>query len=191
MALTRYTVIQTVSAVYPPVQSEVINGPGAGAVTAPAFPATTVAVQNPNAFPVSAVITGNGATISAVIVNGTTVGIAAGTYVIPAAGSFSCTYTGGPPTWAWSATPGGPPALAGRDGDRVRPRHPSRAGPADRDRRREPGVLGRRHVNSWSCRASKLIPDMGQPPVRCGREGKPVRGCRLMGRVGWPAKKRR
>lgn len=65
----------------------------------PAVPASGVAVQNTNAFPVQVVITGG--TLTAVVVNGITVGTAAGTYVVPAYGSISTTNTGAP-TWAWS-----------------------------------------------------------------------------------------
>lgn len=65
----------------------------------PAVPASTVAVQNTNPFPVQVVITGG--TITAVVVNGITVGTGPGTYVVPAYGSISTTNTGSP-TWAWT-----------------------------------------------------------------------------------------
>src|ERR1019366_8768214 len=45
---------------------------------APAFPATTVAVANPYATPIAAVIAANGATITNVSVSGTTAGTSAG-----------------------------------------------------------------------------------------------------------------
>ena len=70
----------------------------------PAVPASTVAVQNPNTYPVTVVITGG--TMTAVIVNGVTVGAGAGTYAVPAAGAISMTFTVAP-TWAWS-NPAGP-----------------------------------------------------------------------------------
>jgi len=69
-------------------------------VTAPAVPASTVAQQNTAGIPVQVVITGG--TITAVVVNGITVGAAAGTYTVPAYGAISITYSVAP-TWAWTA----------------------------------------------------------------------------------------
>lgn len=68
----------------------------------PAVPATGVAQQNVNAYPVQVVISPNGATISNVSVNGITVGTAAGTYTVPAFGAISIAYTVATPTWVWS-----------------------------------------------------------------------------------------
>jgi hypothetical protein len=68
----------------------------------PATPATGVAVQNPNPYPVQVVIGANGATITNVTVNGLTVGTAAGTYFIPAFGTISVAYTVATPTMAWT-----------------------------------------------------------------------------------------
>lgn len=68
----------------------------------PAVPATGVAQQNVNQFPVQVVISANGATITNVSVNGVTVGTAAGTYTVPANGSISITYSVATPTWVWS-----------------------------------------------------------------------------------------
>jgi hypothetical protein len=70
--------------------------------TQPAVPATGVQAQNVNSYPVQAVITANGATITNVSVNGVTAGTAAGTYTVPVLGYISIAYTGGPPTWVWS-----------------------------------------------------------------------------------------
>jgi hypothetical protein len=94
---------------WPAAWSEVVNGPAAGAVTTPAVPASTVAVNNSSGFPVQVVITGG--TMTAVIVGGVTVGTGAGTYVVPAGGTISMTYTVAP-TWAWSQANSGPGALA-------------------------------------------------------------------------------
>jgi hypothetical protein len=68
----------------------------------PAVPATGVAQQNPNAYPVNVVINANGATITNVSVNGITVGTGAGSYVVPAYGSISIAYSVATPTWVWS-----------------------------------------------------------------------------------------
>jgi hypothetical protein len=65
----------------------------------PSVPASTVAQQNVNTYPVQVVISAG--TITAVVVNGITVGSAAGTYTVPAFGSISITYSVAP-TWVWS-----------------------------------------------------------------------------------------
>jgi hypothetical protein len=79
------------------------TGPAAaydsGALTAPGVPLTTVVVQNTFGFPVQVVISAG--TMTAVIVNGVTVGSGAGTYWIPKDGSISLTYTVAP-TWTWA-----------------------------------------------------------------------------------------
>ena len=73
--------------------------PNPPAVTTPAVPASTVTATNTNAFPVLVVVTGG--TLTVVAVNGTTVGSAAGSYVVPAGGTIAITYSVAP-TWAWS-----------------------------------------------------------------------------------------
>jgi hypothetical protein len=73
-------------------------------LTPPTVPATTVPAQNGNSYPVTVVISANGATITAVTVNGVVVGNAAGTYVVPPYGSISITYTVATPTWTWTGT---------------------------------------------------------------------------------------
>jgi hypothetical protein len=77
MALSRFVVTADVVIPWPATWAEIVNGPASGAVTTPAIPASTVAVQNPNSLPVTVVITGG--TMTAVVVNGTTVGTGAGT----------------------------------------------------------------------------------------------------------------
>jgi hypothetical protein len=72
------------------------------AVITPAVPATTVAFTNASGVPQLVQIGANGATISAVTVNGTGVGTAAGFYVVPAAGTIAITYTVATPTWTWT-----------------------------------------------------------------------------------------
>lgn len=84
---------------------------GGTLVSTPAVPASTVAKQNPYNFPVQVVITAG--TITAVVVNGVTVGTAAGTYYVPAFGSISTTNSVAP-TWAWTDATG-----AGGTGIRV------------------------------------------------------------------------
>jgi hypothetical protein len=69
------------------------------AVGQPAVPASTVPIQNTNNFPVKVVISGGTAT--ATFVNGVQVGAGDGTYIVPAAGSISITYSVAP-TWVWS-----------------------------------------------------------------------------------------
>jgi hypothetical protein len=75
-----------------------------GTPATPSVPATGVAAQNASASVMQAVVSANGATITAVVVNGVTVGTAAGTYYVPAYGTISIAYTGGPPTWVWSVS---------------------------------------------------------------------------------------
>jgi hypothetical protein len=85
------------------VMAEVVTVNGANpAPSQPAVPATGVAQQNANSYPVSVVIGANGATITNVSVNGITVGAAAGTYAVPAFGSISIAYAVATPTWVWS-----------------------------------------------------------------------------------------
>lgn len=84
------------------VQSVLVAPQVAPVVATPAVPATTVTAPNNNSFPVQVVIGANGATISAVTVNGSAVGAAAGTYVVPAGGTISISYTVATPTWVWS-----------------------------------------------------------------------------------------
>jgi len=65
----------------------------------PAVPASTVAQQNTNSYPVQVVVSGGTAT--ATYVNGVLVGAGDGTFVVPAYGSISITYSVAP-TWVWS-----------------------------------------------------------------------------------------
>lgn len=114
MALNRYVLLNTVTIPWPATWSEVVNGPAAGAVTAPAVPASTVAAQNTYAFPVTVVLVAGG-TISRVVVNGVTVGTGAGTYIVPSAGTIAVTWATTMPTWTWSAAPTGPDSGIGQD----------------------------------------------------------------------------
>lgn len=65
----------------------------------PAVPASTVAVQNPNTYPVN--VTLSGFTATAVFVNGIQVGTTNGTYLVPSGGTISVTYTVAG-TWVWA-----------------------------------------------------------------------------------------
>jgi hypothetical protein len=85
------------------VQSVLVSAPNPPAVSTPAVPATTVNATNSNGFPCQVVIAANGATISAVTVNGSGVGTTAGTYVVPAGGTIAISYTVATPTWVWTA----------------------------------------------------------------------------------------
>lgn len=76
-------------------------------VTTPAVPATTVTATNTNAFPVAVTIAANGATITAITVNGVASGLTVGTVVVPAGGTVSVSYTVATPTWVWTALSGG------------------------------------------------------------------------------------
>lgn len=71
--------------------------------TAPAVPASTVAAQNTSSQPYTVVVSGG--TVTGVTVNGVVVGGGDGTYVVPAFGSISLTYSVAP-TWTWTVIPG-------------------------------------------------------------------------------------
>jgi hypothetical protein len=85
--------------------SFVLNGqvfsPGGTTLTTPAVPASGVAVQNATNQPYTVVISGGTAT--ATTVNGVVVGPGDGTYIVPAAGAISVTYSVAP-TWTWTGT---------------------------------------------------------------------------------------
>lgn len=70
-----------------------------GSVTTPGVPASTTPVTNTTGTNVQVVITGG--TMTAVIINGVTVGAGAGTYQLPAGAVISMTYSVAP-TWAWT-----------------------------------------------------------------------------------------
>lgn len=72
-----------------------VNSP---AVTTPGVPATTVPLVSTYNYTVRVTITGG--TMTNVVVNGVSVGAGAGTYVLPAFGTITLTYTVAP-TWAW------------------------------------------------------------------------------------------
>lgn len=74
---------------------------GFSGTTAPGVPASTTPVTNSNAWAVMVVITGG--TMTAVVINGVTVGAGAGTYWLPAGQAISLTYTVAP-TWTWTAS---------------------------------------------------------------------------------------
>lgn len=92
------------------VQAILSTPPVVPAISTPAVPATTVTAPNTNAFPVAVTIAANGATISAITVNGSATGFtAACTVVVPAGGTISISYTVATPTWVWSALYAGAP----------------------------------------------------------------------------------
>lgn len=77
----------------------------ANGLVTPSVPASGTPVTNTSPLPVQVVITGG--TMSAVVINGVTVGSGAGTYTLPAGQSITLTYTVAP-TWTWAAqTTGG------------------------------------------------------------------------------------
>lgn len=82
----------------------ILTGGAAGPVPSqPAVPASTVAAQNVNAYPVQVVISGGTATVTSV--NGIVVGAGDGTFTVPAYGSIAVTYSVAP-TWVWSNASG-------------------------------------------------------------------------------------
>lgn len=81
-----------------------------GSVSNPAVPASTTPYVSTYNFPVLVTITGG--TMSAVVINGSNVGSGAGTYLLPALGTITLTYSVAP-TWAWSGVGTEHNALAG------------------------------------------------------------------------------
>lgn len=67
-------------------------------ISAPGVPASGTPVNNTSGYNVQVVITGG--TMTAVIINGVTVGAGAGTYQLPAGATISMTYSVAP-TWTW------------------------------------------------------------------------------------------
>jgi len=68
-------------------------------VSSPGVPATTVPLISTYNFSVYVTITGG--TMTNVSINGSTVGTGAGTYILPALGTITLTYTVAP-TWSWA-----------------------------------------------------------------------------------------
>jgi len=68
------------------------------AVTSPGVPSTTVPYVSTYNFPV--LVTVVGGTVSGVTVNGSSVGSGDGTYLLPALGTITLTYSAAP-TWSW------------------------------------------------------------------------------------------
>lgn len=77
-----------------PFQPAAITGPQA----APNVPASTVALTNPFAFP--CLVTVRGGTVSAVAVDGHTVGVTAGSVLVPVGKTIAMTYAVAP-AWDW------------------------------------------------------------------------------------------
>lgn len=77
-----------------------VGTPGLSLV-APAVPLTTVAVTNN--YHGSVAVTVSGGTLTFVFVNGVQAGTSAGTYIVPAHGTISITYSVAP-TWTWAST---------------------------------------------------------------------------------------
>lgn len=71
-----------------------------GSASTPSVPATTVAQQNVALVPVLVNVIGG--TVTNVAVNGSNVGSGDGTYLVPALGTITLTYSSAP-TWAWTA----------------------------------------------------------------------------------------
>lgn len=73
-----------------------------GAVTAPTVSASTTAFRNPFWRDAAVQVNANGATVTAVAVDGTTILSGAGMVIVPAGKKITLTYSGGTPTWTWT-----------------------------------------------------------------------------------------
>lgn len=71
-----------------------------GAIVAPSVPATTVAQKS--TFLVPVLVTVIGGTVTNVNINGSTAGTGDGTYLLPALGTITLTFSAAP-TWTWTA----------------------------------------------------------------------------------------
>jgi hypothetical protein len=67
----------------------------------PAVPATTVPATNNSGFPMTVYVAANGATITAVKIDGVTTGPIAGTFRVRNGSTIALTYTVATPTWTW------------------------------------------------------------------------------------------
>lgn len=75
---------------------------GPGATTAPTVSASTTAFRNPFWRDAAVQVNANGATVTAVAVDGTTVLSGAGMVIVPSGKKITLTYSGGTPTWTWT-----------------------------------------------------------------------------------------
>jgi len=82
----------------------------AATVASPAVPLTTVPVTNSTGAVVAVTISGG--TLTFVFVSGAQAGTTAGTYLVPAGGTISVTYSAAP-TWAWALPATSASAVAG------------------------------------------------------------------------------
>jgi hypothetical protein len=69
-----------------------------GAITAPAVPASTVAYTNKFGF--ACMCTIYGGTVTVIAIDGVTVGLIAGAFVVPSGSTVAITYAVAP-TWTW------------------------------------------------------------------------------------------
>jgi hypothetical protein len=74
-----------------------------GAKTAPTMPASTTALRNPFWRDVAVQVNNGTATVSNVSVDGATVLSAPGLVIVPSGKNITLTYSGGTPTWNWTA----------------------------------------------------------------------------------------
>jgi hypothetical protein len=79
-----------------------LPGAGSASIAAPAVPASTVA--QPNTTGRNVLVTVFGGTVTVIAVGGVTVGLVAGTFLVPAGSSITITYAVAP-TWAWTLLP--------------------------------------------------------------------------------------
>lgn len=73
-----------------------------GATTAPTVSASTTAFRNPFWRDAAVQVNANGATVTGVAVDGTTVLTGAGMAILPTGKKITLTYSGGTPTWTWT-----------------------------------------------------------------------------------------
>jgi hypothetical protein len=100
MALGRYVLTANVTMPWPATWSELIQGGANSPMVTPAVPATTVAVTN--GYPLPALVTITGGTVTVVAVGAATMATSSpASVIVPSGGSITITYSAAP-TWAWA-----------------------------------------------------------------------------------------
>jgi hypothetical protein len=100
MALNRYVLTANVTMPWPATWSEIIQGGANSPMAAPAVPASTVAAGN--GYPLPALVTITGGTVTVVAVGTATMATSSpASVIVPVGGTITLTYSAAP-TWTWT-----------------------------------------------------------------------------------------
>jgi hypothetical protein len=101
MTFARYVLTAQVTMPWPATWSELIQGGANSPMIAPAVPSTTVAAVN--GYPLPALVTITGGTVTLVQVGAATMATSSpASVIVPSGGSITLTYSAAP-TWTWAA----------------------------------------------------------------------------------------